>query len=143
MASTVAHEMLHSCNVYHHGERDRKMRWFYRTGDGQIYEEGFEAGRGQPVPITVKREDGRVIAPSVFFSPGETEKTIWLGLTHGQHSGAEECVMRYDVAFAYVSARDPIVRYLTGGESVGTQLCRSANGTGVNASAAYRRRARI
>ena len=133
MAATVAHEMLHSCNVYHHGERDRPMRWFYRPGEGQIYEEGFGAGLGHPVPITVKLENGRVIAPSVFFPPGETEKTIALGLKHGQHSGAEDCVMRYDTAFAYPSARDPIVRYLTRGEPVGMQLCRSPDGTGVNA----------
>jgi hypothetical protein len=134
MASTVAHEMLHACNVYHHGERDRRMRWFYRPGEGQIYEEGFAAGAGHPVPITVKRENGRVIAPSVFFPPGETEQTIWLGMKHGQHSGAEQCVMRYDTALAYPSSRDPIVRYLTEGEPVGTQICRSPAGTGVNAS---------
>jgi hypothetical protein len=132
-ASTVAHEMLHCCNVYHHGQKDRDVSWFYRPGEGQVYEEGLGAGAGNPVPITIKKEDGTVVRPDAFFPPGESRMTVSLGLKHGQHSGRQDCAMRYDCAMAYPSSRDPIVRYLSDGEVTGLNLCRSPAGTGVNA----------
>lgn len=139
-ASTLAHEMVHCCNVYHHGERDTTVYWYQGIGTTQMYEQATgEDAQGNVVPtgaataITIKHENGTVIAPAAFFGGRKPECYVTLGQTQGQHSGVENCLMRYDVAVAYPSARQPNVRYLTGGEVVGTVLCTTRAGTGVNA----------
>jgi hypothetical protein len=131
-ASTVAHEMLHSCNVFHHGEKDLVVKWSYQPPGNQFFEDA--SGTGAAVPITVKKENGSVVLPSDFFPGGITEGPIDLGLPHRLHSGAEYCLMRYAIAIAYPSSSDPSVRYLTDVEPEGTGLCNSRNGTGVNGS---------
>jgi hypothetical protein len=139
---TIAHEMLHCCNVFHHGESDPVVLWSYQPPGNQMYEhaafgttpQGRLVGSGAGVPITVKKEDGSVLLPQGFFKPGITEGKVDLGIAHGLHSGAEDCLMRYSIAFAYRSTADPSVRYLTGGEQMGAALCTSRDGTGVNGS---------
>jgi hypothetical protein len=140
MAATLAHEMLHAVNVFHHGEKDQTFWWSYQPPGNQFYESAAYldparqrlVGRGTGLPITVKKEDGTVIIPSQFFRAGITGGPVDLGLPHGQHSGDENCLMRYDAAFAYVSKHDPSVRYLTANEPVGLGLCTSPAGTGIN-----------
>lgn len=60
----------------------------------------------------------------------------YVGLQHGQHSGNDQCVMRYFFANAYRSIADSSLYYATkaGTESVGSSLCSSPTGTGVNAA---------
>lgn len=139
MASTFAHELLHACNVYHHGEKDREVMWSYEPGGTQFYEssalydaQGNAISGNDAVPITVKDESGTVIAPRQFFRAGLYRGVFNLGEAHGQHSGDDTCIMRYDVAFTYKSQRDPSVRYLSGREQLGLGLCTTAAGTGVN-----------
>jgi len=100
----VAHELLHSVNVWHHGEDDiRAVEWTTGTDiHGQavvmettLDEEGQLSGPSRPVEIY---EDEREI-PSDAFRDG---RRIWVAVRGGQHSGSEECLMRYDVAGAYV-----------------------------------------
>jgi hypothetical protein len=56
-----------------------------------------------------------------------------LGSKHGQHSGVEDCLMRYDIANTYVHKDRADGRYtIRGSETVGTALCGQATGTGVN-----------
>jgi hypothetical protein len=138
-ASTLAHEMVHCCNVYHHGERDTTVYWYQGLGTTQMYEQatgqdpqGNLVATGAATPITVKREDGTVVAAGGIFGGRRPEGFVSLGMPQGQHSGVENCLMRYDIAFAYPSVMQPNVRYLTGGEIVGTVLCTSRAGTGVN-----------
>jgi hypothetical protein len=126
-AATLAHEMLHSCNIWHHGEADEKVEWRYVPGaPPQIVEVGSGA-------ITVKTEDGTAVDLAAMF-PNPTNQTmrVWLGVEHGQHSGHEDCLMRYDCSFAYKSMADIAVRYLSNGERTGVGLCRATAGTGVN-----------
>lgn len=143
-ATTVAHEMLHCVNVFHHGERD-ELRWWYYTPNQNPADQMFESDAPQNpnsptiplqnrVHITVKTEAGTVVSPSTFFRTGVANAAIDMGLPHGQHSGAEYCLTRYAIAVAYPSNSDPSVRYLTEGEPVGFGLCNSRNGTGVNGS---------
>lgn len=140
MASTLAHEMLHSCNVYHHGECDTVVWWSYDPGSGQMYESGVAedavtgnlVSAGNRVPITVMTEAGAVVDPVLFFRKGITGGPITLALAHGQHSGADTCIMRYDNAEAYKSRSDVFGRYLSGREATGYALCTSRAGTGVN-----------
>lgn len=126
-AATLAHEMLHSCNIFHHGEADEAVEWRYVPGaPPQVVEVGFGA-------ITVKTEDGSAVNLAAMF-PDPTNQTckVWLGAQHGQHSGHEDCLMRYDCSAGYKSLADPTVRYLSNGETTGTGLCRGSAGTGVN-----------
>jgi hypothetical protein len=60
----------------------------------------------------------------------------YVGIQHGQHSGNDQCVMRYFFAIAYQSITDGSVYYTTksGTEPVGSSVCPSPTGTGVNAT---------
>lgn len=140
MASTLAHEMLHACNVYHHGENDRTVWWSYSPPGTQFYESDavWDPAQGTLIdgrnhaPITVRKEDGSVVLPTQFFPAGKTGGPIGMGMAHGQHSGHENCIMRYDVSMAYKSNRTAGLRYLSGRETTGFALCTSPAGTGVN-----------
>jgi hypothetical protein len=140
-AATLAHEMVHCCNVYHHGEKDETRYWYQGLGTDQILEQatGLDSQgnvilTGTATPITVKQENGAVVSAVGIFGGRKPERFVSLGMPQGQHSGFEECLMRYDIAFAYPSSTTPNVRYLTGGEPVGVVLCTSAAGSGVNAA---------
>ena len=130
-AITLAHEMLHSCNVNHHGEADETYDWVYVANPSPHI---VERRPGGDVPITIKRENGSLVpAGRLFPDPAnESERETWIGVNQGQHSGNEGCLMRYDAGWAYVSAADPTVRYLVD-EAVSLFLCTSPAGTGVNA----------
>lgn len=131
-AATIAHEMLHACNVHHHGQADQVVSWLLlESPDPHV----IEVDGGNETPITLKREDGTVIKPRDLFPPTTTNRhgyeRVFLGVPHGQHSGDEDCLMRYDCSWGYVSKADPNVRYLAD-ESTGMGLCVGTAGTGVN-----------
>jgi hypothetical protein len=66
----------------------------------------------------------------VVFSP-----TYYIGMPHGQHSGNDQCVMRYFFAQVYPAAppaQNVFYAVSAGSEPVGSGLCDSAAGTGVN-----------
>jgi hypothetical protein len=131
-AKTLAHELLHAVNVWHHGDGgDKTVKWLER--DGVIYEVDLN-GRGQPRgeerPIRVLRENGN---PARITIPPEGV-SIWLGSERGTHSGADTCVMRYDASDGYVSRSDEAVRYYVV-EKSGSLLCDTDRGTGVNDAA--------
>lgn len=135
----AAHELLHACNVFHHGQVDRdELYWKAETVAGvtSLYEYTDKADCGHPekgVQIKAYNEDnGNIyVAASPFWA---TPISIWQGAAAGQHSGNEDCVMRYDCSNAYY--KGPNARYCmiwTAKEPVGEALCTSAAGTGVNA----------
>ena len=101
----VAHELLHCCNVWHHGERDTSVYWKAETvaGETKIFEYANLADAGHPEKgrsVNVKNEDGVSYYPPdrPFWA---TPRSIYLGEQHGQHSGDEDCVMRYDISNAH------------------------------------------
>ena len=59
-----------------------------------------------------------------------------VGLPHKQHSGDDQCIMRYFFANAYPSATDSSIYYISkpGTENRGVILCTSPAGSGVNSS---------
>lgn len=59
-----------------------------------------------------------------------------VGLPHKQHSGNDQCIMRYFFANAYPSATDATIYYIAkaGTEASGGTLCSSPAGTGINGS---------
>jgi hypothetical protein len=126
-SATIAHELLHTVNVYHHGDADTTVVWTRGPGDS-VLEQG--------APITILREDGtdvtaRVLADIDRLDALGTPFTRWLGVHNGQHSGFEDCVMRYDNAQAYSSDADGSIRYVVG-EIAGAHLCESGTGVSVN-----------
>jgi hypothetical protein len=128
---TIAHELLHCCNVWHHGDKDDVVWWHSETVGGREIEYEFQSKEdcGHPEkgsPIRIFDEDG---SQRMIKNP----LRVWLGEKHGQHSGNEDCVMRYQCAKGYPGVFD--VRYLLRieGEIVGQKLCIDREGTGVNA----------
>jgi hypothetical protein len=60
--------------------------------------------------------------------------TLYIGHPQAQHSGNDHCVMRYFFANVYPSKTDSTVYYISkaGTEPLGTLLCTSPAGTGIN-----------
>jgi hypothetical protein len=128
---TVAHELLHAVNVYHHGESDEVVFWS-RDPDGKMYEQATVEQKEEYVPVGPRSEirafleDGRDVTHQTRVGLRH------LGTQHGQHSGAENCVMRYDIADSYVSLANPTHRYVGIKEIQGAQLDNSSHGQDVN-----------
>jgi hypothetical protein len=139
---TVAHELLHCCNVWHHGQRDARVFWkaetFEEYGGRYIYiiEYDNKDDAGHPEKgrrILMKHEDGGYYDIDISF--WSQPRLIYLGEHHGQHSGDEDCVMRYAISDAFKSWDEPNSRFrLRWGpeETVGQGLCVLPTGTGVN-----------
>jgi len=121
--ATIVHEAMHSVNVYHHGETDRTLNWV--SNNGVLQQDG--------VPITVLDESGNDITARLEASARKGNNERNLGVKGGQHSGVEDCVMRYDIAETYIDDKDPKIRRMFGGyEKVSAGLCSRKSGSGVN-----------
>ncbi|MGJ5820289.1 hypothetical protein [Paludibaculum fermentans] len=122
--STLAHELFHACNVYHHGDGgDRDVTWRRIPGSDTVLE---KAG-GREQQISILREDGTLINSLMPETPLE----VTLGMKDGPHCGEDDCVMRYDVSGGYIADTDASLRYRVK-EAAGMKLCSSTAGTGVN-----------
>jgi hypothetical protein len=124
-AATIAHEMLHCCNVPHHGDNDRKwVTWRSSTANpGGVEEVWGNKNNGGVTQITVRwEEDGDSFHALVLPCK------VYVACQHGQHSGCVDCVMRYDVAGAYIPEGDDYARVLIppGHELTGMGLCDAA-----------------
>jgi hypothetical protein len=128
---TVAHELLHAVNVYHHGESDQVVFWS-RDPDGKMYEQATVERKEEYVPVGPRSEirafleDGRDVTHQTRVGLRH------LGTQHGQHSGAENCVMRYDIADSNVSIANPTHRYVGIKEIQGAGLDNTPEGSDVN-----------
>lgn len=121
----LAHELLHACNVYHHGEDDVEVNWRYKPGTDDFIERNLSTGAEKEIRIL--RENGSRFAPVI----PETGINLWMGVKGGQHSGHDGCLMRYQLSGAYASTTDDALRYKVR-ESVGLQACSTSVGAGVN-----------
>lgn len=128
-AATVAHELGHSCNIYHHGEQEIKgVDWVAARVDEAL----------------VWQENGATIAalhdpsglPFLPRSEGEAIYSMTMGVKGGLGSGSEDCFMRYENHAHIWSGGGPVRYYITADkdELAGTSLCESKTGTGVNAA---------
>ena len=98
----VAHEMLHCCNVQHHGDGNDKVKYY--RGDSVINGDPSKiytstASTAQPVSIYWDDTGAQIAGSDPLFEKGY--KVLTIGDQHGVESGNEDCLMRYDNATAY------------------------------------------
>jgi hypothetical protein len=143
LASTVAHELLHGSNVWHHGDTDLgKVHWSIdRNADSTAI---YDADRYPVVledathPVQPRRESGERYLPvwlsRIVNRPEVAALAIpWVAVAQGQHSGHENCVMRYDAAWFYTRDPGDAERFeVPDLEHAGMGFCASTDGTGVN-----------
>jgi len=130
-AVNVAHELMHTVNTWHHGESDYEVVW-WASPDGKLR----EITTTSPAignEIRVLNEDGTDATADVIINiTGLVNGSLtWIGTKNGQHSGFENCVMRYDNSRTYIADADATIRYKVR-EPVGHASCSNPAGTGVN-----------
>jgi hypothetical protein len=159
--ATVAHELSHGVDVWHHGEYDRDSVKWYADQQGQVWEtkvdqQGtFIVGTAVAIQVFTELQDPRTAIPTGLFALGLLEdcpemndtcppKTGGIGVNvanhvcsgivklGGQHSGDQDCYMRYDNAEAYIPSGYPNVRYYPVDEITGLHLTDKTTGTFVN-----------
>lgn len=137
-AVTVAHEMLHYCNVKHHGDIGESLNNItFWTSPG--YPSAYIVENSQSVPIKLFWDDSKVtlITPQDdIFKNSSHSISVRVKFQGGTCSGVEDCIMRYDDAQAYKGADGNyylLLNWQTGySELTGINLCTSKTGTGVN-----------
>lgn len=84
------------------------------------------------VLLGMSAEDSAQVAD--FLKNSIFSRDYQLGVKNGQHSGDDQCIMRYSLAELYQDMDHEDTYYLVprGSEPGGLQLCSSATGTGVN-----------
>jgi hypothetical protein len=122
--AVIAHELSHTCTVWHHGDLDPEHGVEWKRNGADILEFG--------AAIEVRDEDNT--ASALLFPTNNIVKK-YIGVLHGEHSGAEDCFMRYYISQAYRSTTNTQIRYLPDADEItGLAMCTSASGTGVNLS---------
>jgi hypothetical protein len=135
----VAHELMHCCNVWHHGGTDIGERRLKACPDAlgnlsvcvyDVDNNGNGVGSGTPIRL-VQESTNRVFRGS---EPGmATGFLLWIGRLRGQHSGDTDCIMRYACAKVYLSPSGDYYIY-DDNEQIGLTMCEKPEGTGVNKS---------
>ncbi len=153
----IAHELLHSVGVWHHGESDYKQIWRLKLKPGSDKPSLWE--RTSETFIRVLKESGEDVGTKLaealdasftdtaHWSPLDIEDyhnaLQWssgfnifmdplVGEKGGQHSGNDDCLMRYEYAVLSQSVSDPNTYYYLDDQRRGRRLCDSPAGTGNN-----------
>ena len=144
----VAHEFFHSVGVEHHGDFDTgllatihgpqdptsssatvQITW----GDGAILI--LDETTGQDVSAQWYQATLAAAQLAGPYADPWTEQ-LYVGVVNGQHSGEDQCVMRYSLAEIYPLGREENSIYYAippGTEPAGLQICSTGTGTGINA----------
>jgi hypothetical protein len=117
--STVAHELGHAVHIRHHGDGDKVRSW--------DYEIAFNMVNGT-FDIDFTENSQGVIYPKWENDNPFTENlmgNLYVAVWGGQHSGLDDCIMRYDCAEAYIPLTGTTgTRYVVrGDERIGLTLC--------------------
>lgn len=140
-ASVVAHEMLHGCGVQHHGDHDLWMCQIRRdpaNPDRLLMRQVSPAPGGaldaSEYEVRATTDDGTLIPASNYLFDRPWQGYV-AASNDSQHGGFEDCIMRYDAAWAYRwdAGNVKCVAIVQDNTPVGIQLCESPEGTGVNA----------
>jgi hypothetical protein len=137
--SDIAHELAHAIDVYHHGDVDHDVFWQVDPNTGGIVERDTRSGPPRPITVTTEDTNFPILLSTLDLDKGS--QRVFVGnaicggqvILHGQHSGDEQSLMRYDVAQAYIPAGAPNARFwVAGTETTGFDLTDHPGGTGVN-----------
>lgn len=153
-AVTVAHELLHCCNVRHHGDKKNEGTqtgirfWSGKTlvkqnvagiDSTQVYMQFERDDYKKYYPVVPYWDDAQrtpILATDTLFKKDRFIQRTY-AVQQGNHSGVEDCVMRYDNANTiygtdgnYYLIKNRLGTYA---ELTGTTLCNTSEGTGVNA----------
>jgi hypothetical protein len=137
----VAHELFHGVNVWHHGENDDvDARWVAQVGpDGRPLRNADGTVRFRDrtgLEVHLLDEAGGPHVPTLVQLPdvGRPGVQVYVGYTHGEHSGDEACVMRYKTApVSAAGPRDPARYWNATPQAIGQGICQAPGGTGANA----------
>ncbi len=128
-AELVAHELMHACNTYHHGQTDRFVNFLVgQRQDGRlVYTEGG-------LEITLRTESGNLVSPG-----GQNDHLlqILVGSQGGQHSGNPGCLLAYKNSAVYPSLKPEATYWILDNNDypLRDSLCSSRQGTDHNATA--------
>jgi hypothetical protein len=136
---SFAHELMHTVGVRHHGEGDYDALWEIEAAGTKVTEYVVRNG-ARALPGTAIRifnyGGADVTALYALNNAGQVKKQL-VGVSGGESSGDDTCMMRYDRNGAYQVAGRPGVRVLINtkqnAEPVGYRICTSPVGTGINA----------
>jgi hypothetical protein len=147
--ATIAHELAHAVGVRHHGRGDigwviwvessstapngTEVKFFEERS--AVWNEGASKWEASPVIgrfIDIYSSPGTRVGPRSVGARFFLNNKVWVGGYGGQHSGSDQCVMRYDCAGAYVLPGRPRDRIVSPGEPVGKKMCWSSTGVGIN-----------
>lgn len=133
--------------ISHHGEALKYVLWRWKKdASGAYFLEETEYADGDFKNSTSKgkriraffEKDGVEVTyggtpPGVFGGDIQAFRVL-LGIKNGQHSGVENCFMRYPDGNAYISENDSTVRFIPDGSQwvKRDSLCEGKVGTGVN-----------
>jgi hypothetical protein len=146
--STVAHELGHCVGMEHHGTNMRYALWkWVQQPDGQyrLSEQGYtdsNFGKTSGAATLIRaffEADGTEVtyggAPPGIFNPGLSAFKVLIGGFGGQHSGQDNCIMRYPDGNAYESRSASGVRFIPDSSQwvKRSVLCTGPAGTGINA----------
>ncbi len=121
--TTLAHELMHACNVYHHGDSgDYEATWVRPKGTDNVTE------NGQPITV-IWEATGENVNNKQPELPDV--RKVRIGAFSGRCSGDMSCIMKYDDCDAYVPRANASIRYRAD-EQWGNSLCVSEQGTGTN-----------
>lgn len=141
-AEDVAHELLHCCCVWHHGEHDPgNTPWYVETDSDGHYHLSVAglsiAGEviwRTPIKLFSERNPDVELATLPAALTGSNPVMAYVAIPHAAHSGDEDCVMRYDLAEVY--PKGPPNEYVWVGDDKGsgTALCDTVWGHTFNAA---------
>jgi hypothetical protein len=129
LQSSLAHELFHACNVWHHGDAAYSYTWLTRTADDRILSSVTNNGAGGSVAVLTEQNTP---ATSLFIVG--VPRRVWVGVPDDPHTGDDNCVMRYDDATAHLKKGSNSTLYYYPSEHAGVALCASSAGAGVNGS---------
>lgn len=132
LKSTVAHELGHCINLYHHGEADAAVTWKLEGRFIREYRSGAATGSLVLGVMNENWDDLTQRTEEILRDEPGNVLTFWKGFDQGQHSGHDNCIMRYDCAQAYGLRTATATTVIGFDEPSGFSLCPAPKGVGVN-----------
>lgn len=134
LVRAVAHELGHAVRIDHHGpdqgpgsDQTNSYKSSVDNNNGTI------SSHWRIIENGLDTIDARLENDNPYTD--KFTDTAYIGVWGAQHSGFEDCIMKYAVAFAYIPGPNTTgkIRYVTGiNERTGMKLCETKDGTGVN-----------